>query len=405
MASPPTRPTSFKVTSLMLQAARDLVFICGLQPNGLEPAQLDLIFLDDHKSKNFFFSYYALRRQLGPVNFWALIAELNDERTGMSYLSSYYSITTNHSPGNKRAQLALSAAGSPPAVPHASAYPSDHTADRRILQTHGDTITTPNSDYLDQASPNRKLSQSVVPGRQRSRSTLGKRIQCGKPFSYEASWKKHWAEFHEEHFKLDTPDGKKEYGCVHGCLRSFERSALMMHLWEEHAKELDAGILSSNMVGRFETANSHQISSNTNTFPGASSQPPSSFQSSYGNQSQPGPHYVKCDTSNDDSNVKCDSHLNVLRKEILLDNNNSHGYLHNTSLVQATPLHEASNGTTQAWSGATPAPPGFNANYGTNINLSEGSYTDYNNVPEFGMDGSTFGAVHAHAEWNIGPNP
>lgn len=351
MASPPTRPTSSELTPLMLQAARDLVFKCGLQPNGLEPAQLDLIFLDDHKSKNFVFSY-ALRRQLGSVDFWALIAELNDERTGMSYLSSYYSITNNHSPGNKRAQLALSATGSPPAVPHASAYPSDHTADRRILQTHGDTITTPNSDDLDQASPNQKLSQSVVAGRQReadqpcsdtpgepepkrqkqtssttanktktytprecpgSYSRGGKRIPCGKPFSYEASWKKHWAEFHDEHFKLDTPDGKKEYGCVHGCLRSFERSALMMHLWKEHAKELNAGISSSNMVGRFETANSHQISSTTNTFPGASSQPPSSFQSSYGNQSQPGPHYVKCDTPNDNSNVKCDSHLNILR--------------------------------------------------------------------------------------------
>ncbi|EUC27770.1 hypothetical protein COCCADRAFT_30820 [Bipolaris zeicola 26-R-13] len=357
MASPPTRPTSSELTPLMLQAAKDLVFKCGLQPNGLEPAQLDLIFLDDHKSKNFVFSY-ALRRQLGSVDFWALIAELNDERTGMSYLSSYYSITNNHSPGNKRAQLALSATGSPPAVPHASAYPSDHTADRRILQTHGDTITTPNSDDLDQASPNQKLSQSVVAGRQREADQ-----PCSDtPGEPEPKRQKQTSSTTANKTKTYTP---------RECPGSYSRVIRFLPL-QTPFQELPVNPhLPSSQV--MATSPSPDLTTSSATHP----------------------------TITRMLNVTVTS---TSLGGVLLDNDTSHGYLHDTSLVQATPLHDASNGTTQAWSGATPAPPGFNANYGTNINISEGVYTNYNNVPEFGLDGSTFGAVHAHAEWNIGPN-
>ncbi|KAF5846991.1 hypothetical protein GGP41_003230 [Bipolaris sorokiniana] len=132
MVSPPLQPTTLQAAPRLREAASYLVFDCGLRPNGLGPAQLDLIFLDDHKSQGFIHGY-AIIKQLSPAGSWALIAEINDERTSMSYLSRYYSITTNHDPDNKRAQLASSAIVSPPAASDAGAHPSNHTADRRIL--------------------------------------------------------------------------------------------------------------------------------------------------------------------------------------------------------------------------------------------------------------------------------
>lgn len=218
-----------------------------------------------------------------------------------------------------------------------------------------------------------------------------------KIFSYESCWKKHWGECHDEHFKLDTPDGKKEYGCIPSCPGSFERAALLTHQWEEHPEEPDAG-------ARFETTNSHQISSTRNTFPGASYQPPSSFQQIYSNQPQLGPQYVKYDTPDDGLNVKCGSYPDILT-ETFPDNSTSHGNLHDTSLVQARALPEASNDTTQVWSGATSAPPTFNANYGLGIDLSQESYMGHQIFPEFGQDGDTSDAVQKYTEWSIGPNP
>lgn len=115
MVSPPLQPTTLQAAPRLREAASYLVFDCGLRPNGLGPAQLDLIFLDDHKSQGFIHGY-AIIKQLSPAGSWALIAEINDERTN-----------------NKRAQLASSAIVSPPAASDAGAHPSNHTADRRIL--------------------------------------------------------------------------------------------------------------------------------------------------------------------------------------------------------------------------------------------------------------------------------
>jgi hypothetical protein len=241
-----------------------------------------------------------------------------------------------------------------------------------------DTAGEPGPKRQKQASSTAANVSRTFPARScpDSYSPDEKHLPCGKQFKYQAHWAKHWDECHRDDFKLDTPIGKKKYHCIPGCLDKFERAAsLKDHQFEKHAMILGATTLSSNTAARFETTNSHEVPSTRKAFAGASSQLPSSFQPSHGNQSQPGPHYSDCDTPSDDSDDKRGSYPGV-RMATFLDNSTSYGYLHDVSLVPATTLPGASNGTTQARSGVTPAPAAFNSTYDHNIDFPQGLHID-----------------------------
>ena len=82
MPSPVSRPP----TNRQRETVKYLVSECGLQPEGLHLSHehFDRIFSEDGRYQDFLHDV-AIRKQLGPEVFWALVAELHEECMSMSH--------------------------------------------------------------------------------------------------------------------------------------------------------------------------------------------------------------------------------------------------------------------------------------------------------------------------------